>query len=96
MYRIIQEALNNAHKHGSAQRVLVQIEEDDSSVRVTVRDDGDGFDVGMKTNGFGLLGIHERAQLVDGTLEIQSSPGAGTTVTATLPTQRPAHHAISA
>ncbi|HSO98420.1 MAG TPA: GAF domain-containing sensor histidine kinase, partial [Solirubrobacteraceae bacterium] len=96
MYRIIQEALNNAHKHGSAQRVLVQIEEDDSCVRVTVRDDGDGFDVGMKTNGFGLLGIHERAQLVDGTVEIHSSPGAGTTVTATLPTQRPAQHAISA
>ncbi|HSO99224.1 MAG TPA: GAF domain-containing protein, partial [Solirubrobacteraceae bacterium] len=86
MYRIVQEALNNAHKHGQAQRARVQIEEGDHSVRVTVRDDGRGFDAEVKTNGFGLLGIHERAQLVGGTVEIQSSPGEGTTVTATLPT----------
>ncbi|HSO99030.1 MAG TPA: GAF domain-containing protein [Solirubrobacteraceae bacterium] len=93
MYRIIQEALNNADKHGSARRVH---KKNDGSVRVTVRDDGDGFDVGMKTDGFGLLGMHERAQLVGGTLEIQSSPGGGTTVTARFPTQRPAQQAASA
>jgi signal transduction histidine kinase len=96
MYRIIQEALNNAHHHGPAQRALVQIEEDDNSVRVTVRDDGDGFDVGLPTDGFGLLGMHERAQLVDGTVEIQSSPGTGTTVTARFPTQRHTQQAHSA
>jgi signal transduction histidine kinase len=96
MYRIVQEALNNAHKHGGAQRVLVQIEEDKSSVRVTVRDDGDGFDVGAKTDGFGLLGMHERARLVGGALEIQSSPGESTTVTATLPTERQGRRARSA
>jgi signal transduction histidine kinase len=95
MYRIIQEALNNTHKHGRAQRALVQIEEDDHSVCVTVRDDGRGFDAQVKTNGFGLIGMHERAQLAGGTVEIQTSPGDGTTVTARLPTQRPTQRAIS-
>jgi signal transduction histidine kinase len=54
-----------------------------------VRDDGDGFDpANVQTTGFGLLGMRERVQLLDGSLQIESAPGDGTTVRATLPTQR--------
>ena len=77
MYRIVQEALNNAAKHGDARRAQVEVEEDDSTVRVTVRDDGHGFDPVAHTDGFGLVGMQERAELLQGTLEVTSSPGAG-------------------
>jgi signal transduction histidine kinase len=85
MYRIVQEALTNAIKHGGARRAAVEIEEDQTLVRVTVRDDGDGFDPRAKTEGFGLIGMQERAELVGGTVEIRSAPGGGTTVHAELP-----------
>ena len=85
MYRIIQEALNNATKHGGARRAHVEVLEDDSSVRVTVRDDGRGFDTIAHTDGFGLLGMRERIELLQGTLDVTSSPGKGTTINAAFP-----------
>ncbi len=87
-YRIVQEALTNASKHGDARRAHVEIEEDQSNVRVTVRDDGHGFDPVAHTSGFGLAGMQERAELLRGTLEIESSPGHGTTIKAMFPAQR--------
>lgn len=87
-YRIVQEALSNASKHGDARRAHVEIEEDQRNVRVTVRDDGHGFDPAAQTSGFGLAGMQERAELLHGTLEIESSPGHGTTITAVFPAQR--------
>ena len=57
-------------------------------MRVTIRDDGRGFDTASPTSGFGLLGMHERAELLRGTLEIASALGKGTTITATLPARR--------
>ena len=87
LYRITQEALTNASKHGSARRAVVEIEEDDNTVRVTVRDDGHGFDTTAQTSGFGLLGMRERAELLQGTINIESSPGSGTIVRAMFPTQ---------
>ncbi len=89
VYRITQEALTNARKHGDAQRALVEVREHDSTVQVTVRDNGRGFDPTAQTNGFGLLGMRERVELLNGTLEISSAPGLGTTVTATIPAQSP-------
>ena len=85
MYRIIQEALNNATKHGGARRARVDVVEDDSTVRLTVGDDGSGFDPVAHTDGFGLLGMRERVELLGGTLEVTSSPGQGTTITASFP-----------
>ena len=85
MYRIIQEALNNAAKHGGARRAHVEVVEDDSTVRVTVRDDGRGFDPIAHTDGFGLLGMRERVELLQGTLEVTSLPGQGTTINAAFP-----------
>jgi signal transduction histidine kinase len=88
IYRTVQEALTNAMKHGHAKRAVVEIHEDDATVHVTVRDDGSGFDPAERTDGFGLLGMRERVQLLDGSLEIESATGEGTTVNATFPVER--------
>ena len=85
LYRIIQEAINNAAKHGGARRAQVEIVEDDSIVRMRVQDDGRGFDPIAHTDGFGLLGMRERVELLQGTLEVTSSPGQGTTINAAFP-----------
>jgi len=84
-YRIVQEALTNAMRHGGAGHVDVEIMEDENMVRVTVHDEGAGFDTAAKATGYGLVGMHERAELLDGALEVDSAPGQGTTVRATLP-----------
>jgi signal transduction histidine kinase len=86
MYRIVQEALNNATKHGGARRAHVEVIEDDSVIRVTVRDDGRGFDPVAQTDGFGLIGMRERIELLYGTLDVTSSPGEGTTISAAFRT----------
>ena len=89
IYRIVQEALANAAKRGDAQRAVVEIHgRIGETVHVLVRDDGVGFDPSADTGGFGVLGMRERVELLDGGLEIDSSPGAGTSVRATLPVQR--------
>ena len=88
IYRIVQEALTNARKHGGARRAVVEVTEDEATVHVTVRDDGTGFDPSDKTDGFGLLGMHERAELLGGTVSIESRVGEGATVSAILPVHR--------
>ena len=85
LYRIVQEALTNATKHGSARRAVVEVAEDERHVHVTVRDDGSGFDPASRTEGFGLLGMRERVELLDGALAVESAPGAGTKISAHLP-----------
>ena len=87
VYRVVQEALTNARKHGDAGRAVVEVHEDATHVHVRVRDDGDGFDPQARTDGFGLLGMRERTQLVGGSLAIDSTPGRETIVTATFPTR---------
>ena len=88
IYRIIQEALTNATKHGHAARAVIETWEHESTVGLRVRDDGDGFDPTSRTAGFGLLGMRERVELLHGAVQIESSPGAGTTVSASFPAQR--------
>jgi len=84
-YRLVQEAMTNAAKHAQADRVSVEVVEDDGRLRVTVRDDGTGFDPDRADVGFGIIGMRERAELVDGLLVIDSVPGHGTVVRAELP-----------
>ncbi len=88
MYRIVQEALSNAAKHGRAKRAIVEVHEDETDIHVSVRDDGRGFDTSEQTEGFGLLGMHERVQLLDGSLQVKSSAGSGTTIEASFPSRR--------
>ena len=64
---------------------MVEVIESDTTIEVTVRDDGAGFDVIDPTAGFGVLGMRERVELLNGTFEIESSPGQGTSVRATFP-----------
>lgn len=87
-YRIVQEALANAVKHGRAGHVRVEVVERDERVNVLVSDDGQGFDPAVRTAGFGLLGMGERSDLLGGQLSVESAPGAGTTITVTLPARR--------
>jgi signal transduction histidine kinase len=88
VYRVVQEALTNAGKHGAAACVTVSVVEDDGQVSVCVRDDGRGFDPATPGGGFGLAGMRERVELLRGELSLVSAPGQGTTVSATLPAVR--------
>jgi signal transduction histidine kinase len=85
VYRLVQEALNNAVHHGEARHVEVDVRESDQTLRVQVHDDGRGFDPSAATDGFGLIGMRERAELAGGTLELHSIIGEGTTITASIP-----------
>jgi signal transduction histidine kinase len=90
LYRIAQEALNNARRHAQAESITVALVFDAASVILRVTDDGTGFEVPAylndltRTGHFGLIGMRERTQLVNGRLEIVSAPGKGTTITLTL------------
>jgi two-component system, NarL family, sensor histidine kinase DevS len=86
LYRITQEALTNVVKHAHANRVSIVLTRRDGSVSAVIEDDGRGFAEAEGTgNGLGLLGMHERVGLVDGRLTIESSPGAGTTLSIEVP-----------
>lgn len=85
IYRIVQEALTNAAKHGGARSAVVQVLEGESAVELTIRDDGVGFEMGGSTEGFGLAGMRERVDLLLGTLEVESTMGEGTQIWASLP-----------
>lgn len=91
LFRIVQEALNNVMRHAEASQVVVGVEFGDNRVRVDVRDDGQGFELlaspsDFATIGrFGLLGIEERTQLVQGHFQVESEPGQGTTVSVDVP-----------
>lgn len=86
LYRMVQESLNNVIHHADAKHAQVVIEYSVSSIRVEIHDDGKGFDVPVNNSElpgkghFGLLGLHERAELINAKLEIKSDPGKGTTV----------------
>ncbi|MGZ4191701.1 MAG: sensor histidine kinase [Solirubrobacteraceae bacterium] len=88
VYRIVQEALTNAGKHGAATTATVHVVEAGGQISITVRDDGRGFDPSAATAGFGLAGMRERVELLGGELSLTSAPGEGTTVTARLPVAR--------
>lgn len=87
LLRIGQEAINNAIKHAQAQRILVDLNFDTTVVRLSIRDDGRGFDVSAEqTDGhFGLMGMRERAAQIGGKLSINSDKGAGTEVIIEVP-----------
>jgi len=86
LYRVVQEALANVVKHAAAEHVSIVIAQRGATVGATVDDDGSGFDAErVRAEALGLTGMRERLALVGGTLEIESSPGRGTTVAAQVP-----------
>ncbi len=86
IFRIIQESLTNVAKHAKASRVSIVLSQWDTSLVLTVKDNGIGFDLNThKAKSFGLLGIGERAAMVGGKAQITSAAGKGTTVRVSLP-----------
>jgi two-component system sensor histidine kinase DegS len=91
LFRIAQEALNNIRKHARATNVSIRLEGGAEEVTMTVNDNGQGFKAPDKIEGMvsagrlGLMGMHERARLLNGTLQIKSAPGEGTEITVRLP-----------
>jgi PAS domain S-box-containing protein len=86
LFRVAQEALNNAAKHSSAKRITVGLEEEGGELVLSVSDDGKGFDPANAPRGrWGMTTMRERAEAAGGRLLIKSAPGSGTTVSATVP-----------
>jgi len=87
LFRVAQEALGNAVKHSEAGHVGVDLVGTESTVVLTIADDGRGFDVdGVLHQGLGLINMRERVESVGGSLEIHAKPGDGTRLTVTMPT----------
>jgi signal transduction histidine kinase len=92
MFRIVQEAINNALKYSSAKRIEVSFEHQENEIVVTVADSGKGFEERLiekrSTNiesGRGFFNMYERSEYINARLEIKSKPGMGTTVILTVP-----------
>jgi signal transduction histidine kinase len=86
-YRIAQEALTNSARHSGAKHVRVTLENSNGGMRLSVSDDGKGFNPEALSGGgcLGIAGMRERATLVGGSMEIQSSPGGGTQIVFRVP-----------
>ena len=88
LFRIVQEALNNVYKHSCSDQARVNLELEEQQVTIHIFDEGKGFDlqeVASHNGHYGLMNMRERAQLLDGALEIITAPGQGTRVIVTIP-----------
>ena len=87
LYRILQESLNNIHKHAEAKNVFISIKQLDDKVFLTIIDDGKGFDVTQikSKSSFGIMGMEERIKMIGGELEISSVQTEGTTLKVSIP-----------
>lgn len=89
VFRTVQEALTNVARHSGASRVRLSVDVQESELRVTIQDNGSGFDVsalGRRADrSFGLAGMAERARLVGGHLEVESEIGKGTSIRLVVP-----------
>jgi signal transduction histidine kinase len=91
IFTIVQEAITNAKKHARASRIDIEVTPTDDKLTVVVRDNGVGFDAKAVTDRYdergslGMLNMRERAEIVNGTLSLESKPGQGTTITLQLP-----------
>ena len=84
IYRVVQEALHNCARHSHATSVRITVQEVQHRLILSIRDNGQGFDV-QHTKGLGLLGIQERVTRLGGICHVHSQPGIGTTLSVELP-----------
>jgi signal transduction histidine kinase len=90
-FRAVQEAINNVVRHARAETVLIEVAESHGGLEISLEDDGDGFDVddvatpSASGRGLGILGMHERMELIGGTATLTSTPGCGTRVRLRVP-----------
>lgn len=90
LFRIVQEIVSNIHKHACAKNSVVKIEMLNNRVNIQVRDDGKGFDLekvmsNKEREGYGLIGMQERVQLLNGDINIVTAPGKGTSISISVP-----------
>ena len=88
LYRVAQEALRNSARHAEASRVDIRLRQDGGQAVLEIEDDGRGFDVALaeqRRPGMGLFSMRERVGLVNGRLAVNSAPGHGTSIVATVP-----------
>jgi len=85
LFRIVQEAVNNSIKYAEAQDILVQLSGSDEHYHLTIEDDGKGFDLAQKSGGLGLQSIESRVNHLQGSIDIDSRIGIGTTLSITVP-----------
>ena len=90
LYRIAQEGLTNAIRHGRAKKIVLLLERDlnQNKVRLTISDNGVGFNAATLDRGLGLVGIRERVELLKGDFNIETDPGSGTQLWAEIPLKR--------
>jgi len=90
LYRVAQESLQNVVKHSGASNVTVDLGTSDGNLRLSIADNGAGFDTGQEDNrdGIGLISMKERLRVVDGRVKIDSTVGSGTKVVVTIPIER--------
>ena len=77
IFRIVQEQLNNIHKHAKAKTIIITLCKTNETLLLSIKDDGVGFNTTLKRNGVGLRNITSRAEVNNGAVHIDSSPGAG-------------------
>jgi two-component system, NarL family, sensor histidine kinase DevS len=85
VYRLVQEGLTNVAKHAGASAVTLRVAQREERIDVLVSDDGCGFEPDAAHSGFGLVGMRERVELAGGELQIESRPGSGTRMIASIP-----------
>jgi two-component system sensor histidine kinase UhpB len=94
-FRVVQEAVTNVVRHAKAHHISVSLRQREGALTLTVRDDGQGFDLpralsrAAKGKSMGLLSMRERVQLLGGAMAIESRPGEGTSVSALIPMNQP-------
>lgn len=89
IFRLVQECVNNAVKHGSSKEIRVNFEWLKENVNISIKDNGTGFDTALaKKNSFGIIGMKERVDLLDGTMDIQSEIGQGTRIMFKIPIKK--------
>jgi signal transduction histidine kinase len=87
LFRVLQEAVNNAIKHSGETRIEVELREDSGGIHLSISDSGKGFDVdsALRGKGLGLISMMERVRLVNGTIGIESRPMGGTNIQVRIP-----------
>jgi signal transduction histidine kinase len=88
LYRVAQEGLTNAIRHGKAQNIVINLGRDSQAIRLTITDNGKGFNPVATNHGLGLVGIRERVELLDGNFSLKTTPGAGAQLLVEIPMKK--------
>jgi signal transduction histidine kinase len=91
LFLAVKEALNNAIRHGGATEINFRVRVLENRLLISITDNGSGFDTSGRSNGHGLLNLRQRLEHLHGRCELESAPGAGTTVSLQLPLPIPNH-----